>query len=50
MEGLLKDGVLCAIAESQLCPCQMFSGMKGTRGQSEASPDMASSKGFPVHW
>lgn len=35
MEGLLKDGILCATAASQLWPCHVFSGTKGARGQSE---------------
>lgn len=50
MEGLLKHGVLCTTAVAEPWPFQVFSGMKGTKGQSEASPDMSASKGLPVHW
>ena len=49
-EGLLKHGVLCATSAAQPCPCQMFSGIKGTKGWSEASPAMSASKGLPVDW
>ncbi|KAJ7404850.1 IQ motif and SEC7 domain-containing protein 3 [Pitangus sulphuratus] len=49
MEGLLKCGVLCATVAYEPRLCQMYGGMKGTKGQSEASADMSASKGFPVH-
>lgn len=48
MEGLLKDGVLCATAVPQLWLCQVLSARKGARGQREASPDVAASKESPV--
>ena len=50
MVGLLKHRVLCVTAAAEPCSRQMFSGMKSTKGQSEASPDMSASKGLPVHW